>query len=297
MKSNYISLINLPPMIRRLGPLVNMWDGGGKGEKFVQVVKPHIPRGIQTYQTFFPNLMEKLYKLLCLEYFEAGGFLPNQETEVPGVDEVDAAEEEELTDSNLGGADDWELGGADAWNCVVEQVGMLKIRTIYIYPNQPKIEAAMAAKGPFSGILVGEQDKSTLKMCHVLYAVYRKPTKSFGWKKINFHDDHGLDFFGLRYAPIEIENPADEPPQKLEDIKAVAKMAVVAIPMWYIVGKNKEHSNKYCVLTNWWKERKHNGHYSLPGLDFSLYKTTAVPDDNSDSSDDNSIDGNAANVL
>ena len=30
-----------------LGPLVNWWDGGGKGEKFIQLVKPHLPRGIR----------------------------------------------------------------------------------------------------------------------------------------------------------------------------------------------------------------------------------------------------------
>ena len=294
MRSNYVSLINLPHMIRRLGPLVNMWDGGGKGEKFVQVVKPHIPRGIQTYQTFFPNIMEKLYKLLCLDFFEADGYLPNTEAEewdwdwdAAVDDELNMASDDELNmASGLGGPD-------DEWNCAVEEMGMQKTRTIHIYQNQPKMEHAIENNELFSGILVAQQDNSALTMCHVLYTVYRKPQKSFGWKKIIFLDEAGLDFFGLWYAPIAVEDPVDpwnEPPQKVEDIKAVAKMAIVAIPLWYIVGKNKEHSNKYCVLTNWWKERQKNGQYRLPGLDFSLYKTTnSTDDDSTDSCDTGNV--------
>ncbi len=45
-KSNYLSLPNLVAMVTVYGLLVNFWDGGGKGEKFVQQVKPYITRGV-----------------------------------------------------------------------------------------------------------------------------------------------------------------------------------------------------------------------------------------------------------
>ena len=42
MKSNYLSLSNVIPMMLLLGPLILWWDRGGKGERFIQLVKPHI---------------------------------------------------------------------------------------------------------------------------------------------------------------------------------------------------------------------------------------------------------------
>ena len=37
MRSNFVSLLNLVEMLLLFGPLINYWDGGGKGEKFIQV--------------------------------------------------------------------------------------------------------------------------------------------------------------------------------------------------------------------------------------------------------------------
>jgi hypothetical protein len=38
--SNFISLLNLPGVMERFGPLRNLWEGGGQGEKILQVIKP-----------------------------------------------------------------------------------------------------------------------------------------------------------------------------------------------------------------------------------------------------------------
>jgi hypothetical protein len=47
LKSNFMSLLNLLPMMEELGPLILWWDGGGKGERFIQQIKPHIKKGVR----------------------------------------------------------------------------------------------------------------------------------------------------------------------------------------------------------------------------------------------------------
>ena len=42
LKSNFMSLLNLIDMMKMLGPVILWWDGGGKGERFLQEIKPHI---------------------------------------------------------------------------------------------------------------------------------------------------------------------------------------------------------------------------------------------------------------
>ena len=44
LKSNFMSLFNLIPMMEELGPPILWWDGCGKGERFVQEIKPHSKR-------------------------------------------------------------------------------------------------------------------------------------------------------------------------------------------------------------------------------------------------------------
>ena len=71
LKPNYMSLPNLLWMMTLLGPLVLWWDGGGKGEHFIQVVKPHIKRGVrEDVYSFFVNLLEKLYQTMQMELLE-----------------------------------------------------------------------------------------------------------------------------------------------------------------------------------------------------------------------------------
>jgi hypothetical protein len=53
-------------------------------------------------------------------------------------------------------------------------------------------------------------------------------------------------------------------------------MAAVAIPLWYIIGKDKPDSKLYCVITNWWKPRSLGGRYQLPTLDPSLYGNSGI---------------------
>ena len=57
-------------MMMLLGPLVLWWDGGGKGERFIQMVKPHIKRGIrEDVFSFFVQLLDKLYHVKQMELF------------------------------------------------------------------------------------------------------------------------------------------------------------------------------------------------------------------------------------
>ena len=38
---NFVCLLNLPQQIARFGPVNNYWEGGGLGEKYIQVGKKH----------------------------------------------------------------------------------------------------------------------------------------------------------------------------------------------------------------------------------------------------------------
>ena len=68
--ANYISLLNLPDAILAIGPMVNWWDGGGKGERFIQLVKPLLKRGIRDKETFMVRVVERFYKLNVLKLFD-----------------------------------------------------------------------------------------------------------------------------------------------------------------------------------------------------------------------------------
>ena len=37
---NFICLTNLPDMLRDFGPIRNLWEGGGQGEKIIGLLKP-----------------------------------------------------------------------------------------------------------------------------------------------------------------------------------------------------------------------------------------------------------------
>ena len=60
MKPNYMFLQNLVEHARRFGPLLNLWDGGGMGEKSIQPFKALIKKGVREAQSFFSGVMEKL---------------------------------------------------------------------------------------------------------------------------------------------------------------------------------------------------------------------------------------------
>ncbi len=69
-KPNYVSLLNIPDMMRKFGPLVNLWDGGGKGEKYIQNIKPEIQLGVHKTINFFRNKMFRIYVALVILLIE-----------------------------------------------------------------------------------------------------------------------------------------------------------------------------------------------------------------------------------
>jgi hypothetical protein len=104
-----------------------------------------------------------------------------------------------------------------------------------------------------------------------MYILYKKPHKEFGWLSVSFIDDEGFLVCGMWYAPLQVEE-AEMPPTSMENITKLAKLASVAIPLRYTFGDTHKHGLKYCVITNWWRERNKLGRYVLPSLAFDLYE-------------------------
>lgn len=284
-KANYLSLPNLVEMMEVFGLLINYWDGGGKGEKFVQEVKPLITRGVHDYESFFPLIMEKLYKFRLLDIFRAMyslfgsnplSLLELSEGERPrfsiGTDGeirshedlaelIDSDAKEEVTSglpTVLPEAQDYSP---------MEDVHMAKHKTFYCYRSEEQLDTAIEEKKPISGILVLNEANPAQLDFHVLHIRKRK----YYWKKIGFDDAEGVLVGGLWYAPINMTEATQPIPEDFNAIQNLAKMSTVAIPMSFGIGQDKPDSNKYCVITNWWKERQSNGRYTKPGLDPNYY--------------------------
>ena len=102
------------------------------------------------------------------------------------------------------------------------------------------------------------------------YAVFRKPVKLFGRRKVSFDDENGVAFHGMWHAELTFSDDPVPDCNSFGEIQAAVRMAAVAIPLWCAVGERDEDANKCCVLTNWWRERNENGLYVLPNLDFDL---------------------------
>ena len=319
MKPNYMSLFNLIAMMSLLGPLVEYWDGGGKGERFIQVVKPLIKRGIRedTMHAFFVNLMNKIYRMGLLDHFEAFyGFDSNGRVKLDenhattmlefilnelsihneGSPAVVSAENSQSSrteddpinddDENEEDDDDTQLED-DACFSPSEVRGMTKKKIFYVYRNEQQLDQAVAALKPLSGIVtVAKKDNATI---FEFKLIFRKPVKSFAQKTVNFADSNGIHFHGFWCSEVTVVNSPEQPTKCFSDIQSVAKLAAVAIPLWYVIGKGQPNSNKYCVITNWWKHRMKDGWYRLPTLDASLYGGEFRPGTNgSDDGDDHS---------
>jgi hypothetical protein len=339
IKSNYLSLLNLCRIMRRLGPLKNFWDGGGKGERFIQEVKPHIPRGVRDNGLFMYQLMKRLYILRVMNYMEADMSITNsnkgigQSNTVLDVASVDSeseanetssqsGEDDELssksssTDESLMGnnnpairdnaarnipstatssedstdsSDDMDSENAsdytnnnsssseeenlqanyDEWNTPMEDDEMSKARTIYLYRNQEELQTAIDNHDPIATIVIkGDYGEP------VLYALYRKPKRKFGWILIDFDDGLGRSFGGMWFAPMLTHDPLKSPPSSIVKIKKLSKMAAIAIPLKYSLdsAKNGADCFKYGVITNWWRERNKEGQLVYPGIDPGLYQ-------------------------
>jgi hypothetical protein len=61
---NFICLTNLPRLMREFGPLRNLWEGGGQGEKIIGMVKP-LWLGYRL--NWHKNLLDKLMKRISID--------------------------------------------------------------------------------------------------------------------------------------------------------------------------------------------------------------------------------------
>jgi hypothetical protein len=296
-KSNYVSLLNIPEAILAFGPLVNWWDGGGKGEKFVQLIKPLITRGVRDRDTFFVRILERVYKLRVLSHFNAVYSLfeadPNDtdtRAEYYLADDGTLQPVDELENEAFDHPDEVVFDPETAEYSHVEDKQMSKTRTIYVYKSKEILDSALADHKPIAGIVVHRQDadrnneEEDINDKMELYATYRIRRKKgqlqspYGWCRIAFDDSRGESHGGLWYAPFKKEDVRALPPMSEDGLAKIAKMSAVAIPFSYAIGDSTlENSFNYCVITNWWKERTQEGKYMLPGLAPSLYNS---PDNN-----------------
>jgi hypothetical protein len=64
---NFVCLLNLPDVIREFGPLRNLWEGGGQGEKFLRLVKPKWHGYRKNWQV---NMMDGLLQQIAMRRVE-----------------------------------------------------------------------------------------------------------------------------------------------------------------------------------------------------------------------------------
>lgn len=314
MKSNFMSLLNLVDTIRLLGPLINLWDGGGKGERYIQEIKPHIPRGVRDGGRFFERLLQKIYKVHCIRLIEGAWYAMEIEDEDDIDEEISSAgSRSDVDDSDKVDDDDDSVVSSKSSESVIagstsdnvsyssEQSGsesspentdtdsenstvssllqdgddstspveleqMKKSRTVYIYKSRAQLDESFNTRLPVSGIIVSGNDNKFEFM--VLFKTQRGKC---GWSRIVFDDDNGAKHCGMWYAPMTMIEASIPPPKSISQAKKHAQMSAVAIPFHFIVGDNHADSNKYCVITNWWRERNPKGYYVLPALDPNLY--------------------------
>jgi hypothetical protein len=150
-----------------------------------------------------------------------------------------------------------------------EEEGMLKQSTIYIYQNWVVLNPSIKHLKPITGFLKYEDESL------VLYCVYRVPVKPFCTIRIVFDDNQGQNFFCLWYARTIVENDGSTTTDSFKEIQDSAKATAVAIPLHYVIGKDKPGSHWYCVTTNWWQHRFEGEDYKLPTLDSAFYGNTA----------------------
>lgn len=281
---NFMSIFNLITMMERHGPLVNWWDGGGKCEKGIQQVKPLIQRGVPPYPKFFIHLMRRLYKARQMLYME-NMYCPTEvmssKTTIITMDHQIAIEEE-IREMSVeeGCVDDAAIATLDY--CDIENRLMSKARTTFTYKTRNRFFESVLCLKPLCGILV-EDEGTGLNF----YCIARITGESkLGWSKITFDDSMGTLINGLWYAPISAsELSVEKCPKNLDEIKKIARMSGVAIPLWYVFGMEHPNAQKYCVITNWWKPRYRGDRYFMPSLDFNCYKEVADNINNDDGID------------
>ena len=296
IKSNYASLVNLMAAMRLFGPLTNFWDGGGKGERYIQEIKPYLPRGSHDGLFFLVRVLERVFKFDCIRLIEkdlfpepddvsecgsdsssssGGEDSENLEGMVLELDDNCRAEgviiEDDLDEEGEEKEGEVEEGESNEWSTPMEQDLMSKARVFYIYKSLELLSASIANNEPIAGVVVGKLGQPQL------FAMYRiKKSTRLGWKKLDFSDNNGISVGGSWYASLAMSDTELEAPKNKSRVAKVAELSAVAIPLKYGVGEKfmLDDQNKYCVITNTWRERTANGHYNLPSLPFELYQDT-----------------------
>jgi hypothetical protein len=85
---NFISLTNIPLILQQYGPVRNLWEGGGLGEKIIQQMKPTWFGFRKNWQV---NMMDKLLKSMALGRIRKNDIQLMEENE----------EDEDYTDEEL----------------------------------------------------------------------------------------------------------------------------------------------------------------------------------------------------
>jgi hypothetical protein len=287
-KSNYASMVNLVACMILLGSLTNLWDGGGKGERYIQEIKPHIPRGVRDGFLFLIRVMERVYKMDCIALIEKSMFPSKKIDNEDGDDDssLGSVMSVELEEENGYGEEVQVLQGMEIdlqmnieidtammeeesfeeYTTPMESEQMQKARTFYVYRNLKELQDAIHRKLPICFIAVGN------KKVPDYYVVHR--ARTLGWKKITFNDVDGKTVCGVWYATMFISDTDVPPPLKVSALSVMAHLSAVAIPLKYAVGENYmvDHGEKCCVITNLWTTRNNRGIMELPSLHFDIYQ-------------------------
>ena len=337
LKSNYMSLCNLLSMMLVLGPLVLWWDGGGKGEKFIQAIKPLLKRGIRDdFTSFFVKILQKHYQQRQTQLLElcfgmqsscnewesvqetivemlntvAKCLLPtelqtNSDSECNDDEDGYTTVEDtsESSDNNDGSSthdgsrtvesDDNSSDSEDETEEEAESKtqhndsifsaneinGMTKARTFHIYRDEIRARKDLEDNWkPIAGVIQVSTGSNGLPTFE-FFVVSRKPVKQFTMTQLHFEDDKGVEHGGIWYAPVAFSHPDKSiTTSDFSVVQDKAQMSAVAIPLWYVLGKDHPDGNKYCVLTNWWKTRSSSGWFSHPTLDPNLYGASMMPE-------------------
>ena len=109
---NFMSLLNLPDILKKYGPLRNLWEGGGQGERVLSVVKPS---WCGYRKNWMPNMLDRMLRQMAVERIKSkqrSGNLKIDDTSSGIVDnEHDFPDDDENdTTDNI---DDVLLGGTE----------------------------------------------------------------------------------------------------------------------------------------------------------------------------------------
>ena len=156
----------------------------------------------------------------------------------------------------------------------LEEHGMTKTRTIYIYKKEPSVLNSVDSFKPLAGIVVEKLDKT-----FEFQMVHRKEGKRFGCRPLLFLDERGEEHCGMWCSNVALNQRVEHVYSDFSDVQKKACMAAVAIPLKCVVEENDPRASKYYVLTNWWKERDRNNNYVFPTLDPHLYGGVPSPND------------------